>query len=114
LETSVSIGRQGENQAATYLVANGFDIKETNFKHGRNEIDIIVRKHNLLVFVEVKYRKNNVYGYPESFLSKAQEDRILDAAEAYIFEIDWNGDIRFDIISIEAKGKLSHLEDAFH
>ena len=87
---------------------------QTNFRDGRKEVDIIVKKDNLLVFVEVKYRKNNEYGYPESFLSKAQEDRILDAAEEYIFQLDWQGEIRFDIISIEANGTLTHLEDAFH
>jgi len=113
LKSTTSIGRSGEDEAIMFLISNGFNIEVTNYRTGRSEIDIIASKENLLVFVEVKKRKNNDYGYPEDFLSKSQQSRILSAAENYIFDQNWEGNIRFDIISIDQDG-IHHLEDAFY
>ena len=72
--------------------------------------------NNFLIFVEVKTRKNSNYGYPESFLSEPQQERIHLAAEEYVFQNEWQGEVRFDIISILWDGDkptLDHFEDAF-
>jgi len=114
LKTTTAIGRSGEDKAILFLIANGYEILECNYRYGRSEIDIIVSKDGLLVFVEVKQRKNNRFGYPESFLSDAQIERIAEAAEQFIFEKNWEGNIRFDIISIEQEHGITHFEDAFH
>ena len=114
LKTSVNIGRSGEDQAVAYLVTKDYKIEECNFRHGRREIDIIATKDSFLIFIEVKLRKNNDFGYPESFLGKSQKLRILEAANQYILENDWKGNIRFDIISIESENGITHFEDAFH
>ena len=114
MKTSVNIGRNGEDQAVAYLVARDYKIEECNFRHGRREIDIIATKDSLLIFIEVKLRKSNAFGYPESLLGKSQKLRILKAANQYILENDWKGNIRFDIISIESENGITHFEDAFH
>ncbi len=114
MKTSVTIGRKGEDQAITYLVANDYKIETCNYRFGRREIDIIATKNSLLIFIEVKLRKNNQYGYPESFLNDSQKQRILEAADQFIFENNWEGNIRFDIISIESENGITHFEDAFH
>jgi putative endonuclease len=108
------IGKQGEAQAEAYLRAQGYTTVAKNFRAGRGEIDLIVQKDDLLVFVEVKKRKNDDFGSPESFLSQRQIDKILETAEAFIEQQAWQAAIRFDIVAITTqKGDLTHLEDAF-
>lgn len=109
-------GINGENVAARYLVKNGFCIVEKNYRYKHCEIDIIVKKDNCIHFVEVKYRKNNNFGYPESFVSNDQKARIKLAAEDYIYKTKWSEKIAFDIISIEktkSDFKILFFEDSF-
>ena len=110
------IGDQGEAEAVNFLFANGYEVLKKNYRFGRAEIDIITRKDDELVFIEVKTRKNADYGYPESFVSEQQERRIRLAAEKYVEDTCWQGEIRFDIIAIIWDSKesvLDHFEDAF-
>lgn len=111
------IGKKGEEKAEEFLKEKGFQILERNYRYKRSEIDLIGQKGNLLVFVEVKVRSNNDFGFPESFLSSQQAERIIEAAEEYQHQSKWSANIRFDIISIEGKGpglKITHFEDAFY
>ena len=111
-----SIGNKGEDAAVNFLFANGYGVLQKNYRYGRGEIDIIAQKDDVLIFMEVKTRKNADFGYPETFVSESQQDRIHLAAEEYIFQNKWQGEIRFDIIAILWDGNepvLDHFEDAF-
>jgi putative endonuclease len=111
------IGKKGEDEAVHFLEESGYVVMDRNFRFSRNEIDIIAKKNDLLIFVEVKVRSSNNFGFPESFVSDEQANRIMKAAEEYQYQNEWSGNIRFDIISIEKKGqdlKITHFEDAFH
>jgi len=109
-------GKYGEDLAQAYLRDSGYQLLERNFRYRQAEIDLIAQKGALLVFVEVKTRKNTEYGYPEEFVSKKQAAQIIRAAEQYILKTDWQGNIRFDIIAIltEPKMRITHLPDAFY
>lgn len=110
------IGDKGEQQAGLYLRANGYEILETNWRSGKAEVDIIAKKDNLMVFIEVKTRKNNKFGYPESFVSESQQERIHYAAEDYLEKLNWKGRVSFDILAITTESSpinLEHFEDAF-
>ena len=110
------IGNKGEDNAVNFLFANGYEVIERNYRFSRGEIDIIARKESVMVFIEVKTRKNINYGYPETFLSEPQQDRIHRAAEEYVLQKAWQGEVRFDIIAILWGGNeptLDHFEDAF-
>lgn len=112
----IKIGKEGEVLAAGYLIKNGFEVIEKNYRYRRFEIDIIAKKENTLIFVEVKTRSGNYFGQPEEAVADKQAAQIMEAAENYIMALDWKGDIRFDIISI-LKGKenqITHFEDAFY
>ena len=68
------------------------------------------------MFVEVKYRKSTLFGFPEEFVTKHKRTRLLQGADHYIMEKNWPGDIRFDIVSIvDSNGKplIEHFEDCF-
>ena len=111
------IGKRGEDEAFRLLKSEGYQILERNYRFKRSEIDLIAEKDGILVFIEVKVRSNNSFGFPESFVSDNQINHILAAAEEYQYQKNWNGNIRFDIISIEGKNndlKITHFKDAFH
>ncbi len=107
-------GKYGEDLAVSYLEQHDYEIVERNYRFGRGEIDLIgIHKNELLVFFEIKLRKNNAFGTPETFVTRNQERLIMDAAEQYLLDIHWKKDIRFDIIAIENE-QIEHFQDAFH
>ncbi len=110
------LGLEGEQLAAEYFKKKGWKIREMNYRYRRSEIDIIASQNDLLLFVEVKTRTNTNYGLPEQFVDEKKAGNIIKAADHYILEIDWKGNVRFDIISIIKKGQieLEHIEDAFY
>ena len=110
------LGQDGEQMAADYLLRNGWTILETNYRYRRSEIDLIASSKNLLVFFEVKARTNTSFGLPEDFVDDKKAENIMKGADQYIREVDWKGNVRFDIISIIKKEQmeLEHIEDAFY
>lgn len=113
----IELGIDGEALAVNYLVANGYKILEQNYRYKKSEIDIIVMKDEVLIFVEVKTRRSHAWGYPESCVSNKKVHMIAQAAFHYMEVIGHEWEIRFDIIAILApKGRphhLDHFEDAF-
>ena len=102
--------------AVNFLEANGYEICARNYRFGRGEVDIIAKKDDTLIFGEVKTRKNITFGYPETFLSEAQCERIYRVAEEYTSVNNWSGEVRFDIIAIVWDGRLpliDHFAGAF-
>lgn len=110
--TTKRIGDKGEHQAAKFLTEKGYTILERNYRYKRAEVDIVAQLDNLLVFVEVKTRKNALFGYPEQFVDPKKVDLLQQAATAYQESTNWHDDIRFDIIAI-TDGVLEHFEDSF-
>lgn len=114
---SVTLGKWGEDEAARYLVAQQYEILERNWRYSRAEIDIIARKQEQLVFVEVKYRQNSAFGQPEVFVNQRKQQLLAEAAAVYCEQNAYEGELRFDVISITGNPKttyrIRHLEDAF-
>jgi putative endonuclease len=111
------LGQSAEELAVHYFTEHGFSIRARNYRYLRAEIDIIAQKGLLLVFVEVKARSNDQFGYPETFVTPRQQALVRAAADHYIIVADWNHAIRFDIIAIlqqnGSQPQLTHFEDAF-
>ena len=110
-------GIEGERAAADFLVAKGFEIVQRNFRYKRSEIDLIVKKDNWLIFVEVKWRSSTRFGNPEEFVDLKKEKKILEGAAHYLHETNWNGNVRYDIVAISSIGReteILHIEDAFY
>ena len=111
------LGKQGEKMAENFLLSKGYEIHHKNWKSGKFELDIVAKKDNMLVVVEVKTRSSNFFGNPEDFVSKAKMKRTIDAAHHYIQMYDSRLETQFDIISIvKISGKkfnIEHIEDAF-
>ena len=113
----ITLGKKGEELARKYLEEKGYRILETNWRHGRDEVDIIAMDGDELVIVEVKTRSSDRYGEPEDDVNWAKEKFLVRATEAYVEEKDLDIDSRFDIISIilnENEYRIKHIEDAFY
>jgi putative endonuclease len=105
-------GKFAEQQAAIFLEKKGYRVLATNYRHGRGEIDLIATENNVIVFVEVKSRKNATFGQPEIAVNHKKQALIQQAAEGYLEELDLQNSIRFDIIAIVGQ-EITHFEDAF-
>ena len=111
-----TIGKKGEDLSAEYLLSQGYQILSRNYRFKKSEIDLICRHQELLVFVEVKSRTSVKFGYPESFISVQQQKAIIRAAEHFLEEKKWLGDIRFDVMAIlfaNGETQIEHFKDAF-
>jgi putative endonuclease len=100
--TPQALGRWGENQAAVYLEGRGYAILERNFRTPYGEIDLVARKQNTVVFVEVKTRSSNSYGLPEESITPGKAAHLLDAARSYIEDHSTSECVwRVDVIAIQ-------------
>ncbi|MBA6156122.1 YraN family protein [Tenacibaculum sp. S7007] len=110
------LGNKGEQLAVDYLLERGYLIVEKNYRYQKAEIDIIAKKENLLVAVEVKTRSTNEFGNPQDFVNKKKIQLLVAAIDNYVLEKDLEVDIRFDIIAITKEKNefnIQHLKDAF-
>lgn len=111
------LGKKGEQVALKFLEESGLKILEANWRHGKDEIDLIARDGTELVMVEVKTRSTKFFGEPSEAVGMAKENCMIRAAEAYIELHNLDVDTRFDIVSIviDKKGThIEHIRDAFY
>ena len=109
------IGQWGESAAVDTLSAQGCEIIARNVRTPYGEIDIIARRADVTLFVEVKTRTSDSFGLPEVAVSARKQQHMLAAAEHYAAEngIDhW----QIDVISVEGKPGMkpviTHFENA--
>ena len=110
-------GKLGEEEAARFLSLKGYDIWETNWRFHPYEIDIIARDGDYLVVVEVKTRSTDDWEHPKEAITKGKISFLCKAVEAYIELHQIDLEVRFDVISIIARGngfEIEHLVEAFH
>jgi len=114
---SKTLGAKGEQLAADFMAHNGFEIVERNFRYDRGEIDLIVRKENLVVFCEVKTRKSDLYGKGEEAVDEKKQAQIRKVAEGFVTDHQLDScEFRFDVIVVDVRTKATRIrviEDAF-
>lgn len=113
----LKIGKIGEEAASNFLQEKDYEILEMNWRHRRAEVDIIAKKGDILIFIEVKTRTDDAFGNPASFVTAKKERFLANAANAYMEKVQHFGEIRFDIIGIiiwsSNRMEIRHFEDAF-
>ncbi|MFN3076774.1 MAG: YraN family protein [Alphaproteobacteria bacterium] len=109
------LGRQAEIEAMAMLSAQGFERLACRFRCGREagEIDLIVRRGSLVVFVEVKARASLEEALES--VTPRQQRRIARAAEGFLQQRpEFAGlDCRFDVVVITPGRSPRHLPDAW-
>jgi putative endonuclease len=80
MSDKIKTGSKGENLAAEFLKTKGFEIVARNYRFKKAEIDLIIRRENWLIFVEVKTRSSSNFGEPEEFVDDYKANMIFQAA----------------------------------
>lgn len=111
------LGKIGEQLAADYLHRQGYSILERNFIYDKAEIDIIAKKGEQIIIVEVKTRNSDFFGDPQDFVTKGKIKLLVKAANEYIVSNKLDLEVRFDVIAVlknKYVEKLEHFENAFY
>jgi putative endonuclease len=111
-------GAIGEKLAADFLKKRGYKILQRNFRCREGEIDIIARKGECLVFVEVRTKKNTAFGTPEESVTLSKREKLISLANVYLQAFNnppqsW----RIDVVAVELTpdnrvSRLEHIENA--
>lgn len=96
----IDLGKKGEQLAEAFLVNRGYTILQRNWRFSHFEIDLITRKDDLLHFVEVKCRSNELFAHPEESVSKKKLKSLFQAIEQYLHLHRQYVDFRLDILSV--------------
>lgn len=114
------IGNQAEDIALKYLIQQGLTLIEQNYLTKVGEIDIIMldKAEQVLVFVEVRYRKNTLFGSATDTVTPSKQAKIIRSAQHYLQQHDEFDEYicRFDVVGLESDlkyPKINWIKDAF-
>jgi putative endonuclease len=99
------------------LLDRGFFVLQENWRFKKYEVDIIAKKNDQIIFVEVKTRSSALFGEPELFVNKQKQRFLIAAANEYLVSNNIDLECRFDIISVLQLNNtfsVKHLEGAFY
>lgn len=121
IDSRRELGALGESRAASFLARRGYRIDARNVRLAGVEIDLIVRRGRVVVFVEVKTRRTNRYGAPELAVDRRKQARMIRAASAWLHQNQGVARrIRFDVVACTLERrrgrdlwKIDHWIDAF-
>ena len=109
------LGKWGENQAAVYLEEKGYVILERDWKSGHHDLDIVAKDGDTLIIVEVKTRRNRLFGDPEEAIDYKKRKNLQSVINHYVKSHRIGQDVRFDIISIVgiigSQPEIDHIKD---
>ena len=109
-------GQRGEALAAAYLSDCGYKILHRNWRCAGGELDLIVEKDQMLVFVEVRSRSSRRFGTPEESITPAKQKRLIELSYAYLQqEQPSHPNWRIDVVAIDLNTRpptINHLENA--
>ncbi|MBK9420477.1 MAG: YraN family protein [Flavobacteriales bacterium] len=110
-------GAKGEDLACQWLEDRGMLVVHRNWRHGREELDIVARDGRFLVVVEVKTRSNGRHGNPEDAVGEAKQRKLMKAGEALVHSLQEDLELRFDVLSITHGPdgpEFLHIPNAFY
>lgn len=110
----IQTGKLYEEKAVLFLKEQGFFILERNFRCRQGEIDIIGTHEKCLVFVEVKYRRDEAKGTPEEAVGLVKQQKICRTSDYYrsSHKAYYNWQVRYDVIAMTGKN-VKWYQNAF-
>ena len=114
MKNTTQIGNQAETLACKYLESKRYKIVERNYKDRFCEIDIIAADKQYVCLVEVKYRKNNIFGGGFGAIDNNKQKRLI---RAFLVWLSNNSEYqeyqpRIDVIVADEAGNIEHLQNA--
>lgn len=113
-KSNQALGVYGENQARKYLKSKGYVILHQNWRRKYLEVDLIVKKKNYIIFVEVKTRESEM-GHLDEIISRNKEQSLIRALNIYMSEIDGDMFCQIDLVLIKKwddSFEIEHLQNA--
>jgi len=112
----LTVGKKGEGIARKYLEGKGYKIIEQNYKTKYGEIDLVAKKNNELVFVEVRTKIGEDFGAPEQTINRKKLTKLKGNAIAYAAVAKWKGIFRIDAVCLVLNEdfsvkRLNHYEN---
>ena len=111
-----ALGRAGEDAAAAWYLAHGYEVLDRNWRVARGELDLVAARPavGLVVFCEVKTRSTDRYGSGFAAVDERKQQRLRSLALRWLAAQDrrWP-ELRFDVVDVDARGHLRVLEGAF-
>ena len=107
-------GRAAEDLAARYLQHQGLRLEARNFRVRGGEIDLICRDGHVLVFVEVRLRRNKAFGGAAESITARKQASLVLAARHYLMRVP-ESDCRFDCVLLDDLdvSTITWVRDAF-
>ncbi len=103
MQNKDQVWKIGEEIAKEYLENKGYQIIEQNYRTKYSEIDLIVKKDDILIFVEVRTKKSGAFVAPEESINQKKLKKLYWNAEAYVSAKKYKGQYRIDAICIILK-----------
>ncbi|VAW99220.1 hypothetical protein MNBD_GAMMA22-1466 [hydrothermal vent metagenome] len=118
VKSTKKLGNLTEEMALKYLLDNGLTLIKKNFSHRIGEIDIIMQDKTAIVFIEVRYRKNTNFGFPEETVTYKKQKKIKSTALIYISRNPKfkNAQPRFDVVAMTPNDEelsINWIKNAF-
>ena len=111
--TRREIGVTGEDLAAAWYLAQGYEVIERNWRCREGELDLVLRNGRQVVFCEVKHRTGLGFGTPAEAITREKKQRIRHLAARWLQDAKPRpAEIRFDVAAV-LDGELEILEGAF-
>ena len=108
-----ALGTSGEDAAAAWYEAKGYEVVARNWRCRDGELDLVVRNGRTYVFCEVKTRTSDAFGVPAEAVTRTKRQRIRHLAARWLSEASSPArDIRFDVVAILGDD-LQVIEGAF-
>ena len=115
-------GATGERAAAELLRKKGYEILERNFQTKFGEIDVVCRKDEVTVFVEVKTKTSDEFGEPWEMVNQYKLEQVKRMGELWNIKNNWQGQCRIDVVGVwldptsrkaswDAVAKIEHWEN---
>ena len=106
-----ALGKRGEKFAADFYRSRGAEVIAANVNYAVGELDLVVREHNVFVFVEVKTRTSPAYGIAEA-VTPRKLARMRKAAMQWLSGLKGHplSEVRFDVVALLVNGNSFDLE----
>ncbi len=113
----IGLGKFGEDLARERLKDLGYRILKTNYRCSLGEVDLVARDGDVLVFVEIKTRKNESLGRIKEAVNRRKQTQLSKVALAYLKSNNlWGSKARFDVVAIrlvDGKKEVEVIKNAF-
>lgn len=106
-------GEKSEQLACDYLLKQGLQLIDKNYRCQHGELDLILSDNQTLIIVEVRFRQSNAFGGALESITRKKQSRIIASTQYYLLKNKINRPIRFDVIAMSNDKQINWIQNAF-